>query len=623
MRAGATAFLLPFLLYVATRAPDLTFIDSGELAAAAATLGIAHPTGYPLYTLLGRTVCIPPGPLEPIARLTLFSALCGAGAALVVHLTLKRLLLALGLHREAAVAGGLAAALLLAAGLTVWEQAVIVEVYALHLLLIAILFHLALRVAWAEVNPLLFAYLAGLAVGNHLSTLLLLPALVFLIAREVGVSDLWRRAPALGIAFLAGLTIYLYLPVRSALNPPLDWGDPQTLGDFYRHATGAVYRVWFLSGTQVAMKQLARFVELLGAEMTPIALLAAAAGLVLLWRRARAIVEATVLLFLLNLLYAINYDIHDIDSYFLPAFLMVALWAGTGIAFSLDALRRRSIAHSGAMPHAAGGRRSSRLLITAAALALPGLAATWNFGAANQRHNHLVPDYTAAMFASLDPEAVILSRQWDQFCSASIYEQLVRNQRRDVTVLEKELLRRRWYLRQLTRWDPDLTAGCRERMAEFDSALIPFERGEPYDAQVLQNLYVEMINCLLTGAATSRPVYLTPDAIEPGIADGFVMVPSGLAMRLHRERPPAPPPEPVPPPLKSVRDLEPAFAGTDPQRKQLAGLVLEMATRRAIFLFETGHREEAHAQIDRVLERVPTYENAERVREAMHRVSAP
>ena len=79
--AGALAILVALAVYVATRAPYLTFIDYGELAAAATLLGIAHPTGYPLSTLVGRTLTRRPGPLDPLARLTLFSAVAGALAA--------------------------------------------------------------------------------------------------------------------------------------------------------------------------------------------------------------------------------------------------------------------------------------------------------------------------------------------------------------------------------------------------------------------------------------------------------------------------------------------------------------------------------------------------------------
>ena len=41
-------------VYLATLAPDVTTGDSGELITAAATWSLAHPTGYPLYLMLGH-----------------------------------------------------------------------------------------------------------------------------------------------------------------------------------------------------------------------------------------------------------------------------------------------------------------------------------------------------------------------------------------------------------------------------------------------------------------------------------------------------------------------------------------------------------------------------------------
>ncbi|MGE5498138.1 MAG: protein O-mannosyl-transferase family, partial [Syntrophothermus sp.] len=45
--------LLVFIIYLISMAPSVVEIDAGELAAVQATLGIAHPTGYPLFTMLG------------------------------------------------------------------------------------------------------------------------------------------------------------------------------------------------------------------------------------------------------------------------------------------------------------------------------------------------------------------------------------------------------------------------------------------------------------------------------------------------------------------------------------------------------------------------------------------
>ena len=45
----------------------------------------------------------------------------------------------------------------------------------------------------------------------------------------------------LSFFFLLGLSVYLYLPVRSLKNPQLDWGNPENLHNFWRVFTRADY----------------------------------------------------------------------------------------------------------------------------------------------------------------------------------------------------------------------------------------------------------------------------------------------------------------------------------------------------------------------------------------------
>src|SRR5688500_16568466 len=71
--------VLAFILYFVTCSPTINFTDSGELATVAWTGGIAHPPGYPLYTLFGIAfIHLPFG--EPAWRMSMISALFGAAA---------------------------------------------------------------------------------------------------------------------------------------------------------------------------------------------------------------------------------------------------------------------------------------------------------------------------------------------------------------------------------------------------------------------------------------------------------------------------------------------------------------------------------------------------------------
>jgi hypothetical protein len=224
------------------------------------------------------------------------------------------------------------------------------------------------------------------------------------------------------------------------------------------------------------------------------------------------------------------------------------------------------------------------------------------------------------MFASLGENAVLLSRQWDFFCSPAIYEQHVRGKRRDVTVLEKELIRRSWYLKQLAREDPALAGRCAAQSERFARGLVPFETGGRFDSAVLQADYVALINCLLTSAMDAgRPVYLTPDALEEGIAAGLTQIPVGLAIRLFREPPAEPPrlPDGAEVRVAPVRGLAAGLASKEPLPAHLAALVLEMAIRRSIYMAERGDRAGALALADSVRAVAPSHEPARRLQEIL------
>ncbi|MFN2185792.1 MAG: protein O-mannosyl-transferase family, partial [Anaerolineae bacterium] len=138
-------FAASLALYVQTLAPSVAalFDDSLEFPLVSYRLGIAHPTGYPLYTLLGKLYTLLPW--HDVAwRVNLLSAVAGALTVALVYLVARQL----GARRLPALLGAAA----LAASPVFWSQAVVAEVYTLTGAFIALLLWLALR--WAR-RPLL------------------------------------------------------------------------------------------------------------------------------------------------------------------------------------------------------------------------------------------------------------------------------------------------------------------------------------------------------------------------------------------------------------------------------------------------------------------------------------
>lgn len=512
---------IAFMVYLRTLAPSVGYIDSGELATVSHTLGIAHPTGYPLFTLFGRLFSLLPVASSVIVRLNVMSAFFTASAVAVFSLFVLHMLRKMGepVRWEQLFASG-AAALLLAFSTTFWQQAVAIEVYGLHLLLISLVLLTYRKAERTDTMSwwYLFSFLVGLSFTNHMTTILLAPALLFAFFQLFGFSaQALRRIGAMSIPFLLGLSAYLYLPLRAANTPLLSWGDPQTWQSFWWHLSGKQFRVWMFSSTDVARKQFEYFTGNLTNEFHPAVLVLAllGAGTLLFSDRKKALMSGV--LFLTCIAYSINYDIHDIDSYFLLAYLVIGWWTGYGI---LLIFRRFSA------PAVQWG-------VTLLMLGLVILQASDHWKEADRSNDHFVEDYSRSILASLPANAIVISSQWDFFVSPSYYFQHVDGMRPDVTILDKELFRRSWYFSQLTRMYPDLMGRSAPEISNFLNELHKFENDMPYDYNVIEGAYAGVLQSIMVKNAP-RPIYVTPE-IEPHYAQGFLRVPDGFLLRLTRD----------------------------------------------------------------------------------------
>jgi len=296
--------LVVFIVYIFTLAPSVVQIDSGELAAVQATLGIAHPTGYPLFTILGYLFSLIPLPFTKIFQLNLLAAIyCSTGITVFVY-TVKLVLdnlesfssskvnttkkiknkkksekekqkiseitpyLTMNIKYITAIAGGFC----LAFSKTYWAQSTSVEVYSLHVLLmnIIILFLITAYLSDKEVNnnsniKLWVIFSAFLAIGftNHMTTLLIIPGTVylFLSKNKFDAASIKKIFLMLIIFFSVLFLIYSYLPIRALQNPVLNWGNPTDFERILRHVTGKQYQVWLFASIESAKLQFIHFIE--------------------------------------------------------------------------------------------------------------------------------------------------------------------------------------------------------------------------------------------------------------------------------------------------------------------------------------------------------------------------
>jgi hypothetical protein len=116
--AHAASVAVPAVAYYLTSAPDITLVDSGELVLAAAGPGVAHPAGFPAWTLLAHVATLLPG--DPIRNANLVSVACAVATVHCLHLLCRALAKPAGPWEEA---GPLAGALLACFAFPVWGTA--------------------------------------------------------------------------------------------------------------------------------------------------------------------------------------------------------------------------------------------------------------------------------------------------------------------------------------------------------------------------------------------------------------------------------------------------------------------------------------------------------------------
>ena len=327
-----------------------------------------------------------------------------------------------------------------------------------------------------------------------------------------------RRIGKLSLPFTLGLSVYLYLPIRAASHPLLNWGNPQTFEKFWWHVTGKQFRVWMFASVDAAQKQFNYFIERVPIEFFYISVVFAAIGFFVLLFSDKKKLGFVLLLLITCVAYSINYDIHDIDSYFLLAFIAIAIFAGFGTLKIFETVRVFQ----------------NKYALIGSVLLFTCIQVWQNWDDVDQSSNYLVEDYAKNILSNLPPHSIILSYQWDYFVSASYYFQHVKNFRPDVIVLDKELFRRSWYLSQLKKMYSQI---MRKSLVESDlflNELYKFEHDLPYDYTAIEGRYTAFLKSIIDHNIDSVNIFVTHE-IEPNYTIGYNRIPQGFAYKLIKD----------------------------------------------------------------------------------------
>jgi hypothetical protein len=414
--AATIASLIAAAVYVRTVLPGVSVGDWAEAEMVPAQLGILHPTGYPLYTLLVKAFTLIP--VGSVAwRANLFSAVA---AALAVGVAV---LIAIRLHVRPVVAVG--AALCLAFTGTLWEEATFSEMNGFHLLLAALLIHRAL--VWRDEHRhrdlVIGALLGGLCVSNHGLAITVVP-LVFLFVlidarHEIAAAPLVLVQA--GAAFVIGLLPYLYLPLRALAGPSDQYGKFLSWDGFFAHVSGAQFRgdMHFLSldSLRAAWAAMPQVIDHLVTTSNVAFIVLGVVGLALLVVRDRWFGSMLLVLGLVNVYFYANY-LGDLSHYLLLSWLILAI----GLAVAVDWVVSVAV-------RLLGGR-GAVIQYAVLVLAVVLLASNWSIH--DQSNNQDAELMTEQIFAALPPNAVLLT-YWDALTALS-YKHCIEGVRPDVSL---------------------------------------------------------------------------------------------------------------------------------------------------------------------------------------------
>ncbi|MFV2063669.1 MAG: protein O-mannosyl-transferase family [Chloroflexota bacterium] len=437
---GGSIFVIALALYVRTLLPDVGTWDTAEFQAIGPVLGIAHPTGYPTYTLLAWLASVLLQPFGNEAyRADLLSALLLAGAAALAALATMQLT---GRWLLGAVAG-----LAFAVTPVAWRVAIRADAHALHVFLAALM--LVLLIAWMQrqraavaassiPHPagrwlVAAAVVFGLSLGNHALTLLLAPGIaLFVILVEPKM--VWRqwRLVLLCVAALAltAAAVYAYLPIRSAMDPPLDYASPRTWDSFWYVVLGQQFQ-----GTFRGLPPLAEMVAGAWDELVRnlgLLVLLVPAGVVLGAIRHGRVVVLTGLWFVSTWLFALGYPNALMERYYLVPLLVATIWIALAADYAWDVLRDlvRSFGFGArGWPAAVLGSVLAVLLVAATVVPIPD-----RLGRLDASGSTFGRDWLEATFSALEPNAAVVS--WWSYSTPLWYGRWVEGRRDDIVVID-------------------------------------------------------------------------------------------------------------------------------------------------------------------------------------------
>ena len=421
------------VLYMFTLATTITATgDSSEMVVSPYVLGVAHPPGYPLFTMLGHLFTYVP--LFNIAyRINIFSMLFSLLSLVLCFEILKKL------TKNDLVS--IVTVAFLSVTKLIWEYSIVAEVFALNNFFVFLLFFLLIK--WEESSKdkilYLFCYILGLSLTHHQTVLFLTPAFaLFIYSNRLKLRNFsWFIAALL---FVVGLVPYLFLFYAASRRPPLNWDDPDTISKFIHMIKRGDYpapSVSPLHFKDMKYSQYTLYITSSWKNLTPVGLLFGFIGIFTglkyirkhYWLFLVAYI-CTGWIFISMIGYTQDHVvINVVQRLYIFSFLVFSVFVAVGIIWTGEKIS------------------ANKNLAVYICIPLVLLLAVLNYSKVDKSDNHLLYNFTGNMLKSYPPGSILVV-SGDTLSMGIDYHQMVEKQRRDVIVVDQEKMTYPWYCEQ-------------------------------------------------------------------------------------------------------------------------------------------------------------------------------
>jgi hypothetical protein len=339
-------------LYILTLAPDILPADNGEFQLAATTLGVAHPPGFPLYTMLAFLMTKLPFAASPAYKVNLLSAFTSTMTLVFVYLTVKTLT-----HSRIA---SVVTVIALASATTFWAQATTANIRSLTAMFAAMSIYALVKVRQSKEGQLghkfysletrnsarrlttrtskstliytfLFATVLFFGIVHH-GSLVFMGLIFILVLILINPSTLksGRIWIAVLIAALLALIPLVYLPTSALTGSPSGPENLNTISGFidYILARGFQGDFFYFDEPAVLWERLIVIGNVMTFQFSTVLLLGMLAGLILLFWKHWVLALLLGGSFAVLSIVAATYRAPQTVEYMLPAYVPAAICLG-------------------------------------------------------------------------------------------------------------------------------------------------------------------------------------------------------------------------------------------------------------------------------------------------------